>query len=297
MAANGWTNRVGVLVDSFRVDVREGLKKAKAVGADGVQLYAVKGEMDPANLTPADRKELRDYIASLGLEVSALCGDLTEGHGFQDMRANAGKIEKSKRILDLAVELGTGIVTTHIGVVPQDPNSRYYAAMHDACEELGQYAASLNAKFAIETGPETASLLRRFLDSLGTHGVAVNYDPANFVMVTGDDPVLGVYTLKDYIVHTHVKDGIRFDKRNPLRVYSSLEYVPHEDDGKPGSGPGGRQALETPLGEGAVDFRGYFAALQDIGYTGYLTIEREVGDDPETDIRGAIAFVNRFRNG
>jgi sugar phosphate isomerase/epimerase len=39
--------------------------------------------------------------------------------------------------------------------------------------------------------------------------VAVNLDPANFVMVTGDDPVQAVYTLKDYIVHTHAKDGVR----------------------------------------------------------------------------------------
>jgi hypothetical protein len=29
------------------------------------------------------------------------------------------------------------------------------------------------------------------------------------VMVTGDDPVHGVHLLKDYIVHTHAKDGIR----------------------------------------------------------------------------------------
>ena len=191
-------NKIGVIVDSFRVGVKEGLKKAKEVGAEGVQIYATHGEMDPANLSQAQRKELKDYIESLGLEISALCGDLG-GHGFQDKTVNPEKIEKSKRILDLAVELGTNVVTTHIGIVPDDPNSEIYQTMQEACEELGIYAKSMNAYFAIETGPETAAHLKSFLDTLSTNGVSVNFDPANMVMVTGDDPVQGVYTLKDYM--------------------------------------------------------------------------------------------------
>lgn len=88
------TNKIGVIADSFRVGVREGLSKAKLAGADGVQIYAVSGEMDPANLTSEARKELKDYIASIGLEISALCGDLG-GHGFQDKNVNREK--KSKK--------------------------------------------------------------------------------------------------------------------------------------------------------------------------------------------------------
>src|SRR4051794_31622092 len=103
-------NKIGVIVDSFGIGVLEGLKKAKEVSADGVQIYAVSGEMDPATLTAVKRRELRSYIDDLGLEISALCGDLA-GHGFQDAKVNPDKIEKSKRILDLAVELGSSIVT------------------------------------------------------------------------------------------------------------------------------------------------------------------------------------------
>lgn len=91
----------------------------------------------------------------LGLEISVLVGDLG-GHGFQDKRVNAEKIAKSKQILDLAVELGVNVVTTHFGVVPEDKNSETYEAMHLACDELSTYAKSMNAFFAIETGPETA---------------------------------------------------------------------------------------------------------------------------------------------
>jgi len=287
-------NKIGVIVDSFRVGVREGLIKAREVGADGVQIYAVSGEMDPAGLNAQDRRELKGYIESLGLEISALCGDLG-GHGFQDRTRNAEKVEKSKRILDLAVELGTNIVTTHIGVLPDDANSEIYSSMQEACEELSAYATGMNAFFAIETGPETAAQLKRFLDSLSSRGVSVNFDPANMVMVTGDDPVQGVRLLKDYIVHTHVKDGIRYRESDPRDVYGSLGHQPMDHEKIARMVADGEFFREVALGEGKVDFNAYFQALQDIGYSGYLTIEREVGGQPETDIRKAVEFINKYK--
>ncbi|PUA38422.1 xylose isomerase [Paenibacillus elgii] len=288
------TNKIGVISDSFKLPLRESLLKSKELGADGVQIWATKGEMDPANLNAAARKDLKVYLDSIGLEISALCGDLG-GHGFQDKEANPAKIEISKRILDLALDLGTNIVTTHIGLVPEDPADPIYAEMQDACGQLARYASSVGGYFAIETGPETAAHLKSFLDSLGSKGMAVNFDPANMVMVTGDDPAKGVHTLKDYIVHTHVKDGLRLREADPRAIYGSLGYKPmdHEEIARMVSA--GEFFRELPPGEGAVDFDAYFQALQDIGYTGYLTIEREVGDQPEEDIRKAIQFIEAYR--
>lgn len=288
------TNKIGVIVDSFKVSVREGLIKAKEVGADGVQIYAVKGEMDPANLTASDRQRLKNDIADLGLEISALCGDLG-GHGFQDAAANPEKIEKSKRILDLAVELGTNVVTTHIGVVPEEKDGPIYTAMQEACEELSQYASSMNAYFAIETGPETAAHLKQFLDTLSGRGVSVNFDPANMVMVTGDDPAEGVKILKDYIVHTHVKDGVRYKQVDPRIIYGSLGYKGMDHEVIAEMLRKGEVFAELPLGQGKVDFDSYFQALVDIGYDGYLTIEREVGENPEEDIRKAVQFIRSYQ--
>lgn len=288
------TNKIGVIVDSFRLPIREGLLKAKEVGAEGVQIYAVSGEMDPDNLSTSQRKELKAYIADLGLEISALCGDLA-GHGFQDGEANPSKIEKSKRILDLAVELGTNVVTTHIGIVPEDTNSRIYAEMQVACEELSQYANRMGAYFAIETGPEPAARLKAFLDTLSGDGVSVNFDPANMVMVTGDDPVQGVHTLRDYIVHTHVKDGVQHREVDPRIVYGHLGFSPMTHEVIVKQLEEGEIFEELALGQGKVDFTAYFKALQDIGYEGYLTIEREVGDNPEQDIAQAVQFIESFR--
>jgi L-ribulose-5-phosphate 3-epimerase len=295
MSTTKLKNKIGIIVDSLRLPLREGLKAAKQMGADGVQIYAVHGEMAPEHLSSASRRELRSYIESLGLEISALCGDLG-GHGFQDRHHNREKIEKSKRILDLAVELGTNIVTTHIGIIPEDMGSPIYETMQTACEELGLYAKSMNAYFAIETGPETASTLKSFLDSLSTNGVSVNFDPANMVMVTGDDPAAGVMLLKDYIVHTHVKDGIRLKPVDPRDVYGALGYGGGTDHDKIAQMvASGEYFRELPLGKGTVDFPKYFEALRDIQFDGYLTIEREVNTNPVKDISEAIEFIKSFK--
>ncbi|WP_424767537.1 sugar phosphate isomerase/epimerase family protein [Paenibacillus sp. sgz302251] len=289
------TNKIGVIVDSFQVGIKEGLLKAKQIGADGVQMYAVQGELDPANLSTAARKEWKAYIESLGLDISALVGDLG-GHGFQDPSEIRAKIDKSKRIMELGMELGTNIITTHIGIVPNDRNSRVYETMHTACVELARFANEMNAYFAIETGPETSADLKSFLDELGTKGVAVNFDPANMVMVTGDDPVQGVYTLKDYIVHTHAKDGVKLGHIDPRDVYGDFGYevsLDHENIAV--MAESGSAFREVPLGEGGVDWPAYLRALQEIGYNGYLTIEREVGTDPEGDISKAVQFLKSYR--
>lgn len=270
---------IGVMLNSFRLDTKTAVEKAAAMGAKGLQMYATSGEFAPENLTTGKRKELLDMVKSNGLIFSALCGDL--GQGFGNKEKNPALIEKSKRILELAKDLETDVVTTHIGVVPNDKNHERYKIMHEACFELSRYADELKAHFAIETGPEIASLLKEFLDGLGSKGVAVNLDPANFVMVTGDDPVQAVYTLKDYIVHTHAKDGRRLLVKDPEVVYGIIEDEIQT----------AQAFIELPLGEGDVDFKNYLKALDEIGYKGFLTIEREVGENPEQDIKNAVKFL------
>lgn len=265
---------IGVIIDSFRVDTKSAVLKAAEIGADGIQMYSSWGENAPENLTKEKRRELLDFVKSNGLRFSALCGDL--GRGFHHKELNPELIERSKRILDLAKDLETDIVTTHIGVVPTDKSVERYSVMQSACFELASYADSIGSHFAIETGPETSKVLKEFLDSLGSTGVAVNLDPANLVMVVGDDPVEAVHNLKDYIVHTHAKDGVMLQKTNPEYIYG---ITPRPEDLA-----GIRFFKEVPLGEGGVDFKAYLKALDEIGYRGFLTIEREVGDNPATDI-------------
>jgi len=264
---------IGVMLESFRLPMPQSLRIARELGAQGIQAHA-------KDITDQNKKELADRLRDNGLVLSALCGDL--GKGFGNPEWNPELIEASKRFLYLAKELGTDVVTTHIGVVPSDKNHPRYHIMQDACGELARYADQLNAHFAVETGPETAKTLCGFLDDLHSTGVSVNLDPANLVMVTGDDPVQGVYTLKNYIVHTHAKDGRKLFDRDPEIIYRIVAPDEPVTD---------ESFIELPLGEGDVPFPDYLNALREIGYTGFLTIEREVGADPVSDIRRAADFL------
>ena len=276
---------IGVMLESFRLPTKEAIAKAADIGAQGIQMYCTQGEHAPENMTGEKCRDLLDMMRSYGLCFSAVCGDL--GHGFGVAEKNPELIEKSKRILDLSLTLETGIVTTHIGVVPSDPTHDRYKVMQEACYELATYADSIGAHFAIETGPETSATLKAFLDSLGgTKGLGVNLDPANLVMVTGDDPVGAVHNLKDYIVHTHAKDGVMLKRGNPEYIYGVVHPVPQEFQGV-------QYFAEVPLGQGSVNFDAYLAALEEIGYRGFLTIERECGESPETDIRIAAEHLRR----
>jgi sugar phosphate isomerase/epimerase len=265
------------------------LQAVKEAGAQGFQIYAVKGEMSPESMDAAARKDFRAYSDSLGLEIAALCGDMG-GHGFMKAGENPDRIERSKRIVDLAVDLGTKVVTTHIGVVPERKYSLTYGVLRDACRLLGEYAYSKGVSFAIETGPESGTVLRNFLDDVGVGGIGVNLDPANLVMVGGHDPVDAVRLLAPYIVHTHAKDGRRLKNCGADEIYGAFADGTYANLVKR---LGGEPFIELPLGEGDVPWEAYLRALSTIGYSGYLTIEREVGENPAADIAMAVDFLRK----
>ncbi len=276
--------KLGIIVDSFRKSFKEGVEIARSLGADGVQMYMVGGELGPDNMTPEKIAEVKQILSDNQMDISAVCADLG-GHGYAKADENPAKIVTTKRIVDIAHELGAVALTTHIGVIPEDKTCERYKVMQDACREIGLYAEERGMRFAIETGPEKAIVLKEFLDSLGCKGMGVNLDPANFVMVTDQDPVEAVYILKDYIVHTHAKDGVMLKKTDPQVIYDFFADGGIEDLHL------GDYFLETPLGEGKVDFDAYLNALREIGYNGYLTIEREAGPDPVADIQLAIDLL------
>lgn len=279
--------KLGVISDCFNVSTEESIKAAASLGLDGIQIYAVKGEFCPENLTDEKIEFYKNLLKEKNLEVSALCGDLG-GHGFEIEKDNPARIEKTKKIIDLAEKFGTHVVTTHIGTIPADENHPRYKVMLAAMKECGKYAAEHGVTLAIETGSEIAPTLDKFARAAGK-GVGVNLDPANFVMVTDQDPAEAVRIFKELIVHTHVKDGVMYIKTDPEIIYNCFAE-------------GGIEALnisdyfkETPVGTGKVDFKEYFKALKEVGFNGYLTIERETGKDPAADITLAADYVrNNF---
>ena len=101
--------------------------------------------------------------------------------------------------------------------------------------------------------------------------IKVNFDPANMLLSGTGDPIEALDTLARYIVGVHCKDG-KSSKRE------------------------GGKSKEYPLGEGDVGIERFIAKLKEIGYTGPLTIEREISGEQQTsDIVKARDLLEKLR--
>ena len=278
--------KIGTLADWFGVGLLEGIRESQRCGAQGVQIYAWN-ELNPMEITAAELAKIKAVAVECGQEITALCAELG-GHGVEIAADNEKKLAYLKRTVDIAGELGCNIITTHLGIVPEDTTCDTYKVMQEACSEIGLYAKQRGAFVAVETGPEPVSRLCAFLD--GCEGsMAVNYDPANLVMVTNDDEVKGVTTAGKRIVHTHAKDGV-------CNYFAGCEtvYGIFADGGIEALNTVSTYFTETPLGQGNVRWLPYLTALKETGYRGYLTIEREVGKNAGADIRLAVQFLQEM---
>jgi L-ribulose-5-phosphate 3-epimerase len=172
--------------------------------------------------------------------------------GFGNPADRPERLERLRWALDRTVALGLTDLTLHAGFLPSpgDPDRK---AFLDTLARAGQLAAEKGITLAFETGQETAELLRRTLDDLKAPNLKVNFDPANMLLYDMGDPIQAVEILGPDIRSIHVKDA-----RRPTTP--------------------GHWGEEVPLGQGEVNIPAFVAALQRIGYTGPLILEREVGD-------------------
>lgn len=278
--------KIGMIVESLRCPLETGIPRARELGADGIQIYAVSPYLDMLNDSPDKLKILKETAEKNGLVFSAVCSDLG-GHGFSDPPGNPERIEKTRRIMEASRIFNTHVLTTHIGVVPSDRNSKLYAEVVETLQTVGALAADNGMVLAIETGPESPEQLNQFLLDVDHKNIGVNMDPANLVMVQNADPAAAVRLLGKYIVHTHAKDGIHFQDCDPKRVYDAFAEGGFDQL----VAETGELFREVELGKGQVDWNEYLKALREVGYDGFLTIEREVGNHPEKDIADAVRFL------
>ncbi len=248
--------KIGVFLDNMGLELEEAMDTCRRLGVGGFQIYVTKGPMLAENMSAAARAGFRKAYESRGLALSATCADF--GIGLADPRAGQ-IIPKLKAAVDQALDLGTNIVTTHIGAIPEDMDAKVCDPMRRVLEEVAGYAEKEGVTFATETGPESGAVLAAMLDSVPSGGIGANFDPANLVM-RGYDHMQSARDLAGRIVHAHAKDGKR------------------------GNG-------EVRLGSGDVNFPEYLALMAELGFDGFHTIEREVGDDPLGDIIQAVGFL------
>jgi L-ribulose-5-phosphate 3-epimerase len=252
--------KIGVTETSLAMPFDEMMPIARDLGITGVQIWGVGGIHDAMTLSKDDRKRLLDQIRSYGMEISALCAEVG---GFTHPETVESNLERARAVIDMAVDMDVHVVSGHVGVISEDPHDPGRVCMAKAMTEFGRYAEDRGKVYASETGPETIELMREFIDALPNKAIKLNYDPANLVM-NGFNPVKGVQVGNELIVHTHVKDGVRY--------------------------PDGR-CDEVPVGKGQVPFSEYFMALDSVGYDGYFTVEREVGENRLADVKAAVEVI------
>ncbi len=175
--------------------------------------------------------------------------------GFGDPSTRAERLDRLRWGLERTRALGLKDLTLHAGFLPE-PGDPGRSSMLDTLAEAGQLAAEAGVTLAFETGQETAELLRQTLDDLKSPSIRVNFDPANMLLYDMGDPIRAVEILGADIQSVHLKDA-----RRP--------QVP------------GTWGEEVPLGEGEVQIPSFLAALETIGYSGPLVIEREVGEQSD----------------
>lgn len=250
----------------------------------------------------------KDWREKLGIDVPVTLDDWT---AMMDAFANGDPDGNGKKdtygITYFREEIPTFIFNAHgafieewveedglVGIIPETSDDGVYDIMYRACEDLEQMAVAMDGYLAIETGCETAAHLAGFLKNFKSGRICVNYDPANLVMVTGDDPVAGVELLKAYIVHTHAKDGIRYGAVDPKLVYGypGMNDMSHTKIAQMVTR--GAYFREAPVGEGQVPFPEYVQKLKDVGYDGYLTIERESQREAEAELKDTVAFLREL---
>ncbi|HLB73236.1 MAG TPA: sugar phosphate isomerase/epimerase family protein [Sedimentisphaerales bacterium] len=159
---------------------------------------------------------------------------------------------------EVTAKLGVKYLSTHAGFIDEsDP--AYAKKVHDRIKRLADAAADKELTLLLETGQETATELRSFLEELDHPAVGVNFDPANMILYDKGDPIEALRTLAPWIKHLHVKDATR-------------TKVP------------GTWGAEVPWGNGQVGIVALIRALEEIGFDGAMAIEREAGNDRPGDI-------------
>ena len=266
------------VITRMKDEPRDALLAAKELGLSTVQL----GYPQPLN-NPEGIEKIKAAVQETGVEITTVfCGFPGESYAdIPTVRATVGLVpeetrpERVARVLEIsefAHKIGVDRVAAHIAFIPEDENDPRYPALVETVRGILDELGTRGQVFALETGQETAKTLRRFIDDLKRENIRVNFDPANMILYGNDNPVEAMPLLAEWIDGVHCKDG----------TWPNEEQKAQNKLGK-----------ETPLGEGDVNIPEWIKALLATGFTGPLTIEREIsGEQQKEDIRKAVELLN-----
>jgi L-ribulose-5-phosphate 3-epimerase len=256
--------KIGIRLESLGLPLRKALSEASRLAVGGVQIDAA-GDLTPNALSQTGRREFRNLLRSFSLELTALGCPLRRGLDAAEDQEQ--RLEHVRKVMMLAFDLGPGIVVIEAGQVPGEKDLVRGQLVHDALSNLGAHGDRIGARLALETGLEDGATLAAYLRSFDSGNLAANLDPAN-LLLHGFEPFQSARDLMGLIAHTHARDCRRASTS--------------------------RAAQEVPLGHGDIDWMTYLETLREIDYRGWLTVERESGDNRLGEVAEGVAFLRRL---
>lgn len=257
------------------------LEVASELGVPTIQLHAP--EKQTRSQENADRFLAR--LAELGIELTAVFAGF-EGESYADIptvsrtvglvppETRAARTQELKEIADFARMLKCDVVALHLGFVPHDTDDPLYQEIVAVTQDVCDHCQANGQNLHLETGQETADGLLAFISDVGRENLFVNFDPANMILYGTGEPIEALKKIGRYVRSVHCKDGTWADN------------------------PGQEWGCEVPLGEGDVGMETYLRTLQEIGYEGPLTIEREIPQEParqKAEIGQAVDLLNELK--
>ena len=244
------------------------------LGVDVVQLACG----DPHHASWSEGDDLPNAAKNSGLRFSGTMigfpgedyttpATIEKTGGFGDPATRGERLERFAWAVERTVELGLKDIMCHGGFLPE-PDAPDRKTFLDTLTKVADIAAQKDVTVAFETGQETAKLLRRTLDDLKMPNLKVNFDPANMLLYDKGDPIEALGVLGSDVRSVHLKDAIR--PKTP-----------------------GEWGTEVPLGHGQANIPRFVKKLKEIGFTGPLCIEREVGNQQERlrDIAHGVRYL------
>lgn len=256
--------RLGVELASLKLPLKKGLLMARELGAEAVEIDA-RQELRPEELSQTGARQLRKLLDDLNLRVSAVTFRTRRGYAvLDDLEA---RIDATKRAMQLAYEIGAGVIVNHIGRVPAESDVASTQLLVQALTDLGRYGQRVGAMLAAETGTESGEQLAALIARLPPGSIGVDFNPANLIL-QGHSPREAITALAAYVLHMHARDATR-----DLAV--------------------GR-GIEVPLGQGSAEFPELLGVLEEQQYRGYITVSRHDTNAPVADVRQALTFLRNL---
>ncbi|MCL5999862.1 MAG: sugar phosphate isomerase/epimerase [Chloroflexi bacterium] len=250
------------------------LKKAHELGLPTCQVVCWRPELFSEEMAGRLIAASRQYQVEVTTIWTGMPGpavwNFIEGPttiGLVPPQYRAERVAALKKGADFAVRVGVSSITTHVGFIPENPSDTLYPGVVEALKEVVAYCKQRNLTFCFETGQETPVTLLRVIEDLGKDNLGINLDPANLLLYGKANPVDALDVIGTYVRGVHAKDG---------------EYPTN----------GRYLGEEKPLGEGRVNFPMLVPKLKALGFTGALTIEREIsGPKQIDDIKRAVQLL------